>query len=163
MKLIKFVLVACSLMSAFSAYATMTDEDYMTYTGAVRSGDVKVVKKFLDAGTANVNEKFFAWEALQMAAEANKMDVIKVLVEHGADLNYQHPLTKWTAFHHAAYNGNKEMMEYLKAKGADINKKIRGDVSFIRLMRDEGRTDMVDYLTKLGVLDDGCQEEKCLN
>ena len=139
----------------------MTDDESMVFTEAVRTGDVKVVKKFLDAGT-NVNEKFFAWESLQMAANKNQLEVIKLLIDRGADLNYQHPLTKMSALHFAAYNGNKEIVNYLIAKGANKNLKLRGGVSIVRALRDEGKNEMADYLLSVGVLDDGCQEEKCL-
>lgn len=153
-----FTLICLATASLSNA---MTDDEASLFTDAVKSGDVKVVKKFLDAG-ANVNEKFFAWEPLQMAANKNQLEVIKLLIERGADLNYQHPLTKMTALHFAAYNGNKDMVNYLIAKGANKNLKLRGDVSIIRALRDEGKTEMVDFLLSVGVLDDGCQEEKCL-
>jgi uncharacterized protein len=160
MKFIKVLLLSLSLFAACNVQA-ITDEEHLQYTEALRDGNVKLVKKFLDSGI-NVNEKFFAWEALQIAANKNQFAVVKLLVERGADLNYQHPMTKMTALHFAAYDDNKEMVSYLISKGADKNLKLRGGVSIIRALRDENRTDMVNYLLSVGVLDDGCQEEKCL-
>ena len=158
--MIRLVLMVLAMTMSLSAFA-LSDEDHVEYTGALRDGNVKIVKKYLDKGL-DVNEKFFAWEALQIAANKNQFKVVKLLVERGADLNYQHPMTKMTALHFAAYSNNKEMVKYLIDKGADKNLKLRGGVSIIRAIRDEGNTDMVNYLLSEGVLDDGCQEEKCL-
>jgi len=159
MKMIKAVLMALVLMVSTSAFA-LTDDEHLQYTEALRDGNVALVKKFLDAGV-DVNEKFFAWEALQIAANKKQLAVVKLLAERGADLNYKHPLTKMTAFHFAAYNDDKDMLSYLASKGADINSKLRGGVSIIRAIRDEGKDDTVKFLLSLGVLDDGCQEDKC--
>lgn len=159
MKMIKLVLLAVTMAISLSAFA-LTDDEYLQYTEALREGNVKLVKKFLDQGTS-LNEKFFAWEALQIAANKNQFAVVKLLTERGANLNYQHPLTKMTALHFAAYADNKEMVAYLISKGADKNLKLRNNVSIIRALRDENRTDMVEYLLSQGVLDDGCKEGKC--
>jgi ankyrin repeat protein len=95
-----------------------------------------------------------------MAAAKGQLEPVKYFVEHGAKLDYQHPMTKWTAFYHAAYDGNEAMVKYLAEKGANINIKARGDVSVLRLLRDNNNTKMVELLTKMGVTDDGC-EDKC--
>jgi ankyrin repeat protein len=71
-------------------------------------------------------------------------------------------VNKLTAFHHAAYNNNEAMVKYLAEKGADVNKKMRGEVSIIRAMADEHNEKMVALLKSLGVKDDGCLEQKCL-
>jgi|GEM_PF-573404 len=154
------MLMAATMALSFSTYATTDDED-VTYTAALREGNVKLVKKMLDNGL-DINRKFFAWSALQVAANKNQFKVVKLLVERGVDINYQHPMTKMTALHFAAYDNNKEMVKYLIDKGADKNLKMRGGVSIVRAMLDDGNKDMADYLLSEGVLDDGCQEEKCL-
>ncbi|HEY3300414.1 MAG TPA: ankyrin repeat domain-containing protein [Methylophilaceae bacterium] len=159
MKLLKLVLMLVAMMVSFSSFA-ITDDEHVAYTQALRDGDIKAVKKFLDAGV-DVNEKFFTWEALQIAANQNQFAVVKLLVERGADINYKHPITKMTALQFAAYENNQEMIKYLVSKGADINSKMRGNVSIVRAMRDEGNTKMVEFLLANGAKDDGCLEEKC--
>ncbi len=61
----------------------------------------------------------------------------------------------------AAFGGYSDVVKLLAAKGADVNIKMRADVSILRAVRDEGNTKMVELLTSLGVRDDGCLEEKC--
>ena len=68
-----------------------------------------------------------------------------------------HPVTRMNGFHHAAFNGNKEMAKYIAEKGGDINKKLKGDVSIIRALKEDGKDDMAKYLLSLGVNEEGCQ------
>ncbi|HWU83059.1 MAG TPA: ankyrin repeat domain-containing protein [Methylophilaceae bacterium] len=161
MKIIKVLLVAVAMMTTLSARA-MTDDESVAFMSAVTGGNVAVVKKFIESGTANVNDTFFAWSPLLSAASKNQLGVVKVLVEHGANLNYQHPVTKMTPLAHAAYEGNNDIVKYLLEKGADPNIKMRGGVSLVRAARDEGHVETVKLLEQFGAKDDGCKDEKCL-
>ena len=49
----------------------------------------------------------------------------------------------------------------LAASGADINIKLKAEVSILRAVKDLGDKPMVELLTKLGVKEDGCLEERC--
>jgi ankyrin repeat protein len=159
MKIIKALLLAAILLLPVAAFA-MEGEQQVDYTEALRDGNVKKVKKYLDSGT-DVNEKFFAWSALQISANKNQLKVVKLLVERGAEVNYVHPMTKMSAGQMAAFDGYTEVVKYLSSKGADWNLKLKGDVSIIRAVRDSGNTKMVNLLLSLGANDDGCKEEKC--
>ncbi len=159
MKMIKALMMVIALSIPFASFA-MEGDQQVEYTEALRDGNVKMVKKYLDSGT-DVNEKFFAWEALQIAANKNQLGVVKLLVERGADINYQHPMTKMTAAQMAAYDGYTEVVKFLSSKGADWSLKLKGDVSIVRAVRDTGNTKMVDLLISLGAKDDGCKEDKC--
>lgn len=159
MKMIKALFLAAVLLLPVAAFA-MEGEQQVDYTEALRDGNVKKVKKYLDSGL-DVNEKFFAWSALQISANKNQLGVVKLLVDRGADVNYVHPMTKMSAGQMAAFDGYTEMVKYLSSKGADWNLKLKGDVSIVRVVRDTGNTKMVDLLVSLGAKDDGCKEEKC--
>ena len=160
MKIIKALLVAAALLMPAISFAEMASDDQVIYTQALRDGDVKIVQKYLDSGVG-VNDLYFAWSALQIAANQGKMNVIKLLLDKGADINFRHPITKLTALQLAAYENFPEVVKFLAARGADVNAKMRGDVSIVRGIRDTGNTKMVELLTSLGVKDDGCLEEKC--
>ena len=43
----------------------------------------------------------------------------------------------------------------------DINIKLKADVSILRAVKDVNDKPMVELLTKLGVKEDGCLEERC--
>lgn len=163
MKLLKVLLAALVFSFSFNAMAAkaLNDDESVEFTDAIGKGDMKIIKKYMDEGV-DVNVGYFAWPPLLMAAAKGQLEPVKYFADHGANLNYQHPMTLWTAFHHAAYDGNEAMVKFLAAKGADINKKMRGNVDIIRVVRDLGNTKMVDLLLSLGVKNDGCQEDKCL-
>ena len=160
MKFIKSVVLAIALFLPLASQA-FTDDEQVEFMGAVTTGDTVTVIKYLDAGTISVKDVFFGWTPLLSAASKNQLAVVKILAEHGADLNYRHPITKMTSAAHAAYEGNNELLEYLLQKGADPNIKARANVSLIRLARDQGHPDTVQLLTKYGAKDDGCRVEQC--
>ena len=141
----------------------MTDDESVEFTEALGKGDLKMVKQYVAKDPKVVNEKFFAWSPIQMAATKGQFEMVKYLKEKGADLDYVHPATKMTAFHLAAFDNYDNIVTYLAKSGADIQKKMKGDISIIRVMKDEGARGehMVKLLTSLGVKDDGCVEEKC--
>ncbi len=159
MKMVKALMMVIALSIPFATFA-MDGEQQVKYTEALRDGNVKLVKKMLDSGV-DVNEKFFAWSAIQVAANKGQLSVVKLLVQKGADVNYQHPMTKMTAFHLAAYENYPELVKFLAANGADLSLKLRGDVSIVRAVRDAGNPKMAELLVSLGVSEDGCKDEKC--
>lgn len=178
MKLIKAVLALIALSFTLNGHAALSDEEYMEFTEALGAGNLKVVKKFIEADPKLVNEKFFAWEPLQMTASKGHLNVVKYLIGKGADKDYVHPASQNTAFHMAAFtcdasimrmaaeqglaqSCNKELIKYLADQGVDVNKKLKGDVSIVRYFRDQKQAEMVTFLESLGVKDDGCQEDKC--
>lgn len=159
MKTIKALLVAAMLFLPVAAFA-LEGEQQVEFTEALSSGNLKIVKKYFDEGVG-VNDLYFAWSALQIAANKNQLGVVKFLVEKGADLNYVHPATKMSALHLAAFDGYAEVTKYLVSKGGDPNLKLRGGVSILRAVHDKGDEKMENLLISLGAKDDGCKEEKC--
>ncbi|MGH7451925.1 MAG: ankyrin repeat domain-containing protein, partial [bacterium] len=69
---------------------------------------------------ADVNAKFrYNATALSYAADRGHLEVVKVLIEHGAELNikdtfYNSPPLAW-----AAYNGHTDVVKFLLEKGAE--------------------------------------------
>ncbi len=161
MKMIKAILAILAILAiSFSLNAmALTDDESMEFTGACNDGNLKIVKKYIDRGVS-VNELSFGWSPLQIAATKGHLVLFKYLLAHGADINYAHPISRMNSFHLAAFGNYADIVKYMAEKGADINIKMKADVSLIRVIRDEGNTKMVDLLLALGVKDDGC-EGKC--
>ena len=149
MKAIKALLMLAALSMPLVAFALEGDEQ-VEYTDAIGAGNMKVVKKYLDAKKVEIDEKFFAWSGLQIAANKNQLGMVKFFAENGADINYRHPVTKMTALNLAAYDDHEDIVKYLLSKGADPNIKMRGGVSILKAVKDIGNTKMAELLEAAG-------------
>lgn len=156
----KVLMLVLALSVSVQAIA-MGDEQQVEYSTAITEGNLPLVKNYIEKGIAKVNEEFFGWTALENASNSGQIKVVEYLLDKGANPNHQHPISKNSAFHLAAFNNNAELVKVLAKRGVDVNLKLRGDVSILRAIRDMGNTQMVELLTSVGVKDDGCLEEKC--
>ncbi|MEE9331025.1 MAG: ankyrin repeat domain-containing protein [Methylophilaceae bacterium] len=160
MQWIKTALLALTLCVSFNALA-LTDAEEEIWREAVIQGELNTVKKFVKADAEIVNSKIFGWSPLQMAANTNQLKVVQYLISKGADLDYIQPNALHSAFHLAAFKRMTDMTTLLAKAGADVNIKLRNDLSLIQFFRDEGDQKMMAHLTTLGVKDDGCKSEYC--
>ncbi len=158
-KIFKTLLLVLFALS-FSAHA-LTDSEALEFTGAVNDGDLKTVKRYVETMNVDLEEGYFAWTPLLMAAAKDQMEVLQYLVNKGANINYTHPVTRFNALHHAAFNGDKEMVKYLIDSGINTQQNLKGDVSIIRALNEDNKKDMADYLISLGIKDEGCEDRKC--
>jgi len=160
MKTIFKTLLLVLFALSFSAHA-LTDSEALEFTGAVNDGDLKTVKRYVETMNVDLEEGYFAWTPLLMAAAKDQMEVLQYLVNKGANINYTHPVTRFNALHHAAFNGDKEMVKYLIDNGINTQQNLKGDVSIIRALNEDNKKDMADYLISLGIKDEGCEDRKC--
>ena len=149
-------------VATFSLNAiALNDDQELEFTGAVNVGDLKTVKKYIETTDVKIDDSYFAWTPFLMTAAKNQLEVMKYLVEKGANITYTRPITRFNALNHAAFNGSKPMVDYLVEIGIDKTKKLKGDVSIIRALKEDGKGKMADYLLSLGFKDEGCQEKRC--
>jgi len=89
---------------------------------------------------------------LIIASVKGNIDIVKILIKNGADINAASP-TKETALMYAAMRGNKDVVEILIKNGADINiKDTHGNTALIYAARNITRNndDIVELLIKSG-------------
>ena len=158
--------VLSSLLAIFVAVFSLNgiarnDDQELEFTGAVNEGDLKTVKRYVETTDVKLEDSYIAWTPFLMAAAKNQLKVMEYLVEKGAKITYIHPITSFNALHHAAFNGSKPMVDYLVKMGIDKTQKLKGDVSIIRALREDGKEKMAEYLLSIGFKDDGCQEKRC--
>lgn len=105
------------------------DINAVTHTGVSALGsaaynDDQVMTQFLlDAA---IDLKDHGGKALQIAASKGNLDIVKILIDAGADINYQffhgHPDDSYSPLHMAAY-GQISVVHYLLEAGADTRLK----------------------------------------
>ncbi len=89
------------------------------YVDAIRDADVEAVKRLLAQGADPTERAFDGRTALNDAASVGNLEMVKLLVEHGAPVNNN--CHAGTPLHAAGGEGHKEIVEYLLANGADVN------------------------------------------
>ena len=90
--------------------------DATPLANAIVKGDIETVKKFIDYG-ADVNEKSNGMTPLMLAARYNQVDIIKLLIEKGANIK-QTDDRGLTAVKHAERSNASQAVEVLKAAKA---------------------------------------------
>ena len=160
MKVLSSLFVICAATFSLNALA-LNDDQELEFTGAVNEGNLKVVKMYVETTDLKINDSYFAWTPFLMAAAKGQLEVMKYLVSKGANITYTHPITEFNALHHAAFNGHKAMVDYLVKIGIDKTKNLKGDVSIIRALNEDGKNKMAEYLLTHGFKDEGCQEKRC--
>ena len=152
-------MVSVMLAVSMSAFA-LNDAEELEFVGAVNDGDMKLVKMYVETMNVNLEDSYFAWTPFLMSAAKNQLEVMQYLKEKGANINYTHPVTRFNALHHAAFNGNKAMVKYLIDIGIE-QKNLKGNVTLIRALNEDNKSDMAEYVASLGVKDEGCEEIRC--
>lgn len=119
---------------------------------AARKGDIKKVRKLLEQG-ADVDAKDIdGLTALHEAAENKHTDVVKVLLQAGADANIRdRKWYAWTPLDKAVMNGCVDIVKVLLEAGADVNAK-HGEHNLTVLMMAalSGHTETVAALLDAG-------------
>ena len=149
---------------------------------ASREGHARVVE-YLIAQKAAVNRRNkFGDTALMGACIKGKLDVVKLLLDHGAEINPE----GWTPLHYAAFEGRTEVLKYLIDKGSkkdaiapngysalmlavrgrhaetaramlyadpDVNLRTEAGDTALKLAREKGDAGLVDLLKRAGAVE----------
>ena len=114
---------------------------------AAMAGHVSVVKLLLDAGAAVNSPERSPASPLMVAAGAGHLDVVKLLVARGADVNAAGEGTALTA---AAYQGHREIVQFLLEKGARPDD-LSGDGSALTAAASSAQVEIVKLLLDRGM------------
>jgi ankyrin repeat protein len=82
---------------------------------------------------------------LHAAAAGRSRDSVRILLEHGADVNAQQE-GGWTALHAASQNGDVEMVQLLIASGAHVHTRAANNQNALDLALTKGHQAVVDIL-----------------
>ena len=118
-------------------------------------GKLDKVKKYIKEGyDVNKTSKGFFAEygrtPLMCAAGKGRFDVVKYLIDHGADVSKNTAWKKRTALHTASESGYLKVVEALLSKGAEINVEDEDRCTPLMLAAERGHIDMLLYLIDHG-------------
>ncbi|KAI4601625.1 Ankyrin-2 [Pestalotiopsis sp. 9143b] len=109
--------------------------------------DLDLMKLFVDAD-AEVDPDTKSISPLKSAARKGRLDLVKFLIEHGAQVN-KNESTKSPALTDATHSGNLECVRYLLKSGANIEGKDQyGETAIFKAT--EGRHDVANFLLDQG-------------
>ncbi|OEJ14541.1 hypothetical protein BFL38_06795 [Brachyspira hampsonii] len=93
-----------------------------TAPATILAGSVPEVVKLLKDNGADLDTKFADDDTpIVIAASVGNLEIVKALVENGADVNYYPNDMNYTAIYHAIDQGCYEVAEYLFKNGVDLN------------------------------------------
>lgn len=125
---------------------------------AVEKGLIDTVRVLLDCGANpnGVGEKTTAFNTpLYTASAAHRLDIVKLLVEHGANANWKDELTGTTPLLAAiglpGKQSDRPLVRYLVEHGANCNQRNRAGLPFIHFAVANGDCEVVSLMISKGV------------
>ncbi|KAJ4420816.1 hypothetical protein N0V82_004111 [Gnomoniopsis sp. IMI 355080] len=123
---------------------------------------VEILNDMLRHGWAQRPNKYQSGAAHIVAAKIGHLEALKLLVEHGADLDLAHNCNDWggsewdwyqdvTALFAAAYNGHEDAVAYLLEKGANPMLRDKRGYSCLWAARKGGNEKVVSLIERSGV------------
>src|SRR5262249_58822044 len=90
-------------------------------TLAAANGDAALIGRLLAGGGSARSARWNGETAAMIGAGAGSLDVVRALVQHGADLNAAEPRGGQTALMWAAAEGHSDVVAGLVEMGAKVN------------------------------------------
>ncbi|TVY92179.1 Ankyrin repeat domain-containing protein [Lachnellula willkommii] len=108
-----------------------------------------IVRKLLARGVAtSCNESYMC--ALERATSGDSVNIIKMLLDHGADVNCHGRGMRAGPLHSAAYHGKVQVAELLLDRGADINAYLPNGGTPLQLAVSDNHKPVVELLLDRG-------------
>ncbi|NXN97510.1 ASB3 protein, partial [Rhinopomastus cyanomelas] len=117
---------------------------------SARHGSLECIRILLEAG-ADPNE--FNTEAttpLFLAVENEHIDVVKFLLQHGANVDGSHSISGWNSLHQASFQGSVDIMEVLLENGADMECKDDFGITPLFVAAQYGKLETLSLLVSHG-------------
>lgn len=138
------------LLDAGADVEEANDAGYSNLMFAAKNGDIELAKCFLDANAdVNLVMEDYAGEetALSLAAAYGHASMARLLLENGADVNFQSQKgAQVTPLMHAAMSGHADVVRELLSAGADKSLKTTESVTAIEMARTNDHQKVVEML-----------------
>jgi ankyrin repeat protein len=130
---------------------TFSNDGFAPLSLAVFFGHPETVNTLLAAG-ADVNaasRESMKVTPLASAAAAKRIDIARVLIANGANVNAK-AANDFSPLHDAAANGNLDLVKLLLEKGADINAKTNDGKTPLAYAQEHNRAEVAEFLQSHG-------------
>ncbi|VDM24105.1 unnamed protein product [Hydatigera taeniaeformis] len=140
------------LLNNHATFTSQLNEKKETaLTLGCRSGNVEVVQLLLDRASPLEDRSAELYYGLREAVALSHAEVVKVLLQHGSDVNHSDDTTSPVIFL-AVTSGTVAILNLLIAEGADLEKVNAQGYTPLMKATAMGRKDMVDALLAAGML-----------
>jgi ankyrin repeat protein/serine/threonine protein kinase len=101
----------------------MSSEIVEWFWSCIKSGDTGALLGFFEHRTININSTVDpdGLNALHHASKEGFVDIIKILIEKKADVDFPSKSKNWTALHYASHYNRVEVADFLISSGASID------------------------------------------
>ncbi len=142
MRLFFFVILLLVILTKES----MSQEIFM----AIGKADTVKIDSILSVNPNSLSEVLEnAYTPLSFASMIGKIDVVEILLSHGAIINHKYDNIR-TALFNAVYKGHTDIVKILVDKGADINESTLG-LSLLHVAAMRNHTDIAEFLIESGM------------
>jgi uncharacterized protein len=127
--------------------------DTMNLHQAAMDGNLTVVEELLKNEDININTLSEGWSPLHLAAHFGHIEIVRLLLEQGADVQVKSGNNMAnTPLHAAAANmkNRQEMISLLLSHGADINEKQSGGWTILHQAAQHNDPEMIAYFVEKG-------------
>ncbi len=149
----------CVLIMMFMFSCGWSDKDQLYISSA--GGDVEKIRELLAKGVdpnhrfLHLQREFQPYETpIIAAAENGHLDIVKMLVEAGADIDAQNTYNSQTALFKAVLNRHRKVVDYLLDKGADPMTSEHFGLNILMLAIKQNDFNLVRHLIRYGAWPD---------
>ena len=133
---------------------TTTESDQLTplMVACLGAGNIEIAKLLLQA-RANINQQSKTGSTALIVAcnsETPNNDLVRLLIQSGADISINSSKLLWTALMYAAYRGHTSIVQYLLDEGAPVNTQDVDGVTSLMLASSLGHSEVVRVLINYG-------------
>ncbi len=118
---------------------------------AAHKGDIESVKRLLKNNPDPDKRDSFGGTALHAAMFQENMEIVRILIDYGFDVNVQGPANGYTPLHDAVWANNLEAVKLLLKHGAKADIKGKDGLTPYSKARQEGKEEIIKYFNSKGI------------
>jgi len=118
---------------------------------AAYSGDINKVQELLQRGVKPDERDSFGGTALHAAMFQKNMQIVKLLLQNGFNINAQGTQNGYTPLHDAVWANNLEAAKLLLDEGAKTDLRGKDGLTPFGKAKNEGKTEIVKYFESRGI------------